>query len=121
VSFEAFDFVVDKSQPDKSWVDELNLSDHDKKVVRDYSENGRLKQIPIKQSKLLAIVRWLVLQFEPNRFYTEQEVNEIIKPIHEDYASLRRDMIGFGFLRREPAGTKYWLTPEDEQIVFEEG
>jgi hypothetical protein len=120
-SLEAIDFGVDKSQPDKAWIDKLDLSDPDKKVLWDYTENGCLRQIPMKQSKLLAIVRWLVLQFEPNRFYTEQEVNEIIKPIHEDYAGLRRDMIGFGFLRREPAGTKYWLTPEDEQITFEHG
>lgn len=119
VNFDMFDFDVDKSQPDKSWVNELDLSDEDKKVVRDYVYEGHLKQIPMKQPKLLAIVRWLVLHFEQGRIYTEQEVNEIIKPINPDYAGLRRDMIGFGFLRREPAGTKYWLTPEDEVIELQ--
>lgn len=119
VSLEAIDFSIDKSQPDKSWVNELDLSDEDKKVVRDYVYEGHLKQIPMKQPKLLAIVRWLVLHFEQGRIYTEQEVNEIIKPINPDYAGLRRDMIGFGFLRREPAGTKYWLTPEDEVIELQ--
>lgn len=120
INLEAIDFGVDKSQPDTSWIDELDLSKADKKVLRDYTDEGRLPSIPTKQSKLLAILRWLASKFEPDRFYTEPEVNEIIKPIHDDYASLRRDLISFGFLRRERGGSKYWLTPEDEKIAFED-
>lgn len=119
-SLEAIDFEVDKSRPDKSWIDELDLSKQDKKVLRDYTYKGRLKQIPMKESKLLAIMRWLVLQFDPNRTYTEKEVNALIIPINEDYTGLRRDLIGFGFLRRERNGSKYWLTPEDEDITFDD-
>lgn len=119
-SLEAVDFGVDNSRPDKSWIDELDLSKQDKKVLRAYTYNGRLKQIPMKESKLVSIMRWLALLFEPNRIYTEKEVNELIKPINEDYSGLRRDLIGFGFLRRERNGSKYWLTPEDEDIAFDD-
>lgn len=118
-SLETFDFSVDMSHPDKSWVNELDLSDEDKKVLRDYVVDGRLRNIPMKKGKLLSIVRWLALQFEPNRFYSEPEVNEIIKQFHHDYAGLRRDMIGFGYMRRERGGSKYWLTPEDEFILLD--
>ena len=34
----------------------------------------------------------------------------------EDFAGLRRDLVDFGYMRRERAGSKYWLTPEDEVV-----
>ena len=43
--------------------------------------------------------------FEYGRVYEEKEVNEIISPIHEDYCTIRRDMISEGIFRRD--GTRY--------------
>ncbi len=112
---------VDTSAPepdDLSWVDELNIevSAEDRRVFKDYTDEGRLLQIPAKQKKLLVILRWLATRFEPGVKYTEKEVNAIITPINEDFATLRRNLIEFGFLRRERAGTTYWLTPENEDV-----
>ena len=95
----------------------MDISDFDRKVLRDCTVDGRLQRIPKKQKKLLAILRWLVTKFEPDIMYTEHEVNEIINLSASptgDYVGLRRDLIDFGFLRRERGGGKYWLTPEDE-------
>jgi len=100
--------------PDNNWIDALPLQDWEKKVIRDYTYAGRLKQLPKKEKKLLAILNWLALQFEEGREYTEREVNEIITRYHGDYAGLRRDLISFGYLRRERGGSKYWVTPEEE-------
>lgn len=103
---------------DTGWIDALNWNDEDKKVLRDYTINGQLTQIPLKMKKLDAILRWLATRFEADRMYTEPEVNEVIKTAYAaDYASLRREMIGFGYLRRERGGGRYWLTPADEPIV----
>ncbi len=99
--------------PDNAWIDALPLEDWEKKVLRDYTFAGRLKQIPKKEKKLLAILNWLALHFEEEREYSEREVNEIITRYHPDYASLRRDLISYGYLRRERGGGKYWVTPED--------
>jgi len=99
-----------------TWIDELEMEDWEKKVLRDYTFNGRLKQIPTKQLKLLVILDWLATQFEVGRTYTEKEVNAVLQQYHEDYAGLRRDLIEFGYMRRERGGSKYWLTPEDESI-----
>jgi DNA-binding transcriptional ArsR family regulator len=104
------------SKNDTAWIDELDIPAADRKVLRDYTFNGRLKQLPSKQKKLLVVLRWLVTMFEPDRKYTESEVNEIITQVHGDYAGLRRDLIEFGFMRRERGGGKYWLTPEDEEV-----
>ena len=47
------------SQNDTTWVDALELPAEERKVLRDYTFNGRLKQIPSKQKKLLVVLRWL--------------------------------------------------------------
>ena len=83
-------------------------------ALRDHFTGHQLKQIPAKEKKWLVILRWLATQFEPGIRYTEKQVNAILTPINEDYAQMRRDLIGFGFMRRERGGGDYWLTPEDE-------
>jgi hypothetical protein len=81
----------------------------DRKIVNDYLlPNGKLKTIPAQRKKLEAVLRYLVQNFDPGRRYTEKEVNEILKRFHADTASLRREMIGFGLLAREPSGEAYW-------------
>lgn len=78
----------------------------ERKVLRDFLEDGALKEIPAYRKKRNVILRWLANQFEVGRTYTEAEVNEIIKRRHADSATLRRELIGGGFMRRE-RGT-YW-------------
>lgn len=99
---------------DNAWIDALDWEEADKKILRDHFTGHQLRQIPTKEKKWLVILRWLVTQFEPGVRYTEKQVNAILTPINEDYAQMRRDLIGFGFMRRERGGGDYWLTPEDE-------
>ncbi len=99
---------------DKSWIEALPFSAEDKKVLGEYTLNGRLTRFPNKEKRWLVILRWAATRFEPGRRYTEREVNTLLREINEDVASLRRDLVDFGFLRRERGGGDYWLTPEDE-------
>ena len=87
---------------------ELDLDAYDRKVLRDYMEGDRLKQIPRQWKKREVILRYLVEQFEPDRRYTEKEVNEIISRTHEDYATLRRELVDTGRMARERE--VYWRT-----------
>lgn len=105
---------VDTVEDDNAWIDALDFSDEDKKVLKAYTFAGRLKQIPTKDPKLMVVLNWLALAFERDVTYTEAQVNEIIAKVHADFATLRRNLVDYGFLRRERAGTKYWLAPEDE-------
>src|SRR5690606_30699236 len=41
-----------------SWIGELDMDETERKVIASYVEDGRLKQIPTKQKKLLIILRW---------------------------------------------------------------
>lgn len=99
---------------DTRWIDALDWSDEDKKILRDSTVNGRLPQLPTRQKRWLVVLRWLATRFEPDRRYTEKEVNAILTEAHPDYAMLRRSLIEYGFMRRERGGGDYWLAPEDE-------
>ena len=103
-------------ESDQAWIDALDWNADDKKVLRDYTRDERLTQLPTKDKKLLVIMRWLVTKFEPGTRYTEKEVNMILTQFHEDFAALRRYLVDYGFMRRERGGSHYWLTPEDEKV-----
>lgn len=81
----------------------------DRKVLSDYLvEDGRLKTIPSQQKKLQVILRRIAEDFEPDRTYTEKQVNEILARFHADTASLRRELISAHLLEREANGAAYW-------------
>lgn len=100
---------------DDRWIDALDWGEADRQVLRDYTHSGQLTYLPVRQQKLIVILCWLATLFQPDRLYREPEVNTILKSVYEsDYVSLRRDLVDFGYLRRERGGGKYWLTPADE-------
>lgn len=78
----------------------------ERKVLRDFLEEGTLREIPAYRKKRHVILRWLADQFEYGRTYTEAEVNAIIKRHHPDSATLRRELVGGDFMRREHG--VYW-------------
>lgn len=74
---------------------------YERKVLRDFLVDGRLKTIPAQEKKKQIILRYLVLRFEPGRQYTEREVNALIQEVHPDSASLRRYMVDARLLARD--------------------
>jgi hypothetical protein len=67
-----------------------------------------LVSIPVQRSKRMAILRWLVEDFQPGRQYTEAEVNQIISRHHPDFAALRRYMVDEELMQRRRG--IYWRT-----------
>ena len=51
----------------------------------------------------------LLIHFEKEKKYTEQEVSEILKNLYDDFATLRRYFIEYGFMARSKDGLQYWL------------
>lgn len=43
----------------------------------------------------------LVKNFEHGRDYPEREVNDLLRPVHEDVAFWRRELVNHGYLIRE--------------------
>jgi DNA-binding HxlR family transcriptional regulator len=92
----------------------MDLDGYDRKVVADYTRrDGSLKTIPAQRKKLEAVLRYIVRDFQPGRRYTERKVNEMLSRFHEDTASLRRELVGYGLMRREGGGGAYWRVEQD--------
>jgi biotin operon repressor len=88
---------------------DVDVDAYDRKVIADYSRrDGSLKTIPAQHKKLEAILRHVVKAFRPGRRYSEAKVNEILSRYHEDTASLRRELVGSGLMKREGGGGNYW-------------
>ena len=76
-----------------------------RKVIASFFEYGKLRSIPVQRKKKLICLEVIAENLVPGREYSEKELNAIIIPFHEDYCTIRRDMISEGILRRE--GNRY--------------
>ena len=78
-------------------------------------ENDCIKEIPASRKKRRIMLKWLVQKFELNRLYSEQELNQMIKPSHPDTATLRRELVGYNMMKRD--NSIYRRIPESEWRV----
>jgi hypothetical protein len=105
--------VEEPVEADDAWISALGWSKEDQQVLREHTRGKKILHLPAKLKKSEVIIRWLATLFEPERMYTEREVNEVLKAVYaEDFVSLRRDLVDLGYLRRERGGGKYWAAPE---------
>lgn len=77
------------------------------KVLENLFEYGRLKTIPVQRKKRRIVLEKLAESFEPGRVYAEREVNLLIANFHDDFCTLRRELIAEGIMER--ANGQYWL------------
>lgn len=66
-----------------------------------FTAEGRLRHIPAQLKKKLIVLEQLASRLDRGRRYAEQEINEFLLQYHEDYATLRREMIMHQFMFRE--------------------
>lgn len=69
----------------------------------------KLKTFSTKEKKKIVILKKISEQFDRNRKYSEKEVNSLIKEIFEDFATIRRYLIEYGFMERTNDCREYWL------------
>ncbi|WP_308638219.1 DUF2087 domain-containing protein [Paenibacillus silvisoli] len=71
---------------------------------------GPLTGLPRKEKRKAALLRHIAGSFKKGRKYKETEVNDVLKRfMAEEYVTLRRDLVDYGFLGRESDGSVYWL------------
>lgn len=70
------------------------------RTLRSFMREGRLVSIPAKRRARVIILLELLGHFETGRDYTEREVCDILRPIHDDVAYLRRELVDYGFMTR---------------------
>ncbi|MBY0755422.1 DUF2087 domain-containing protein [Clostridium sardiniense] len=88
-----------------------------KKVVdieRYLNNEKKIVVWPSKRNAKNIILEYLITKFEYERYYSEKEVNEVIKLWSnlDDFVLLRRELFDNKFLLRESDGSKYWKNIE---------
>lgn len=82
------------------------------KVLLSYFKKGiegELDTFPSKEKRKLIVLQNILKRFEPNRIYSEKEINEILKTIYNDFAIIRRSLIEYGFMGRSKDCAEYWI------------
>jgi len=87
-------------------INEKEISD----TIKTYfDENGALKNFPSKEKRKIIVLREIAKNFSKGKKYTEPELNRIIIRIYDDYPTIRRYLIEYGFLDRTNDCKSYWV------------
>ncbi len=78
-------------------------------LKRFLDDEGKVTVWPSKHSYKVIVLSYLATKFEYDRFYTEKEVNEILKQWHTftDWPLLRRELIDRHYMARDKNGYNY--------------
>ncbi|WP_297428064.1 DUF2087 domain-containing protein [Clostridium sp.] len=90
---------------------EVTNSEQDQiiKTYFDLSGELQLKSFPTKEKRKIVVLRKISTLFDSDKRYSEKEVNEILKQVYDDIATIRRYLIQYGFMERTKDCKEYWL------------
>lgn len=92
------------------YINSIEFTEQEKKhTLETFFQDGHLVKLPKKEKRKVIIFLELIKTFDENRIYSEREVNEVIKDIHGDFATIRRYLIDFKLLERSTDGKEYWV------------
>ena len=111
INMLAGDFICDAHNGATTLDDRFNITKEEKiKVIETYvDENGALKSYPSKEKKKIILLEEIMKNFNVGKKYSEKEINRVLKRIYEDYATIRRALIQYGFLDRSKDCSEYWV------------
>ncbi|WP_088042423.1 metalloregulator ArsR/SmtB family transcription factor [Bacillus sp. EAC] len=90
---------------------EMSVTDEERTAIINnfFTKDGKLKIYPAQRKKKLVVLAHMIKGLEFGRVYPEKEINEYLKQFHEDYATLRRELIMCQYMYRE--NNQYELNP----------
>ena len=92
--------IIAEPSPE-SEAQERRDEEYRQKVLDNFFEYGRLKSIPAQRKKERIVLERIAEAFEFDELYTEREVNLKIAEFHDDFCTIRRDMVGEGLFARD--------------------
>lgn len=105
------DAICDPHKGATTLDDRFNITKEEKiKVIKTYvDENGGLKSYPAREKKKIILLEEITKNFNVGKKYSEKEVNRVLKRIYQDYVTIRRALIQYGFLDRSKDCSEYWV------------
>ena len=68
-----------------------------------------LSTFPSKEKRKIIVLQHILTRFDRNKKYSEKEINEVLKSIYQDFATIRRYLIEYGFMERSKDCMEYWV------------
>lgn len=103
----------------------FDITEQDReKVLNKYfpeGNGGPLTTFHMQQKHKYIVLTEIAKRFETERKYSEKQVNELLNEVNDDYVEIRRYLIDYGLLEREPDGSQYWLASSADQQSAEVG
>lgn len=87
----------------------ITENEEDKIIKNYFHKTGHLKEFPSKEKKKIAVLRHILKSFKRGEKYNEKQVNLILKRMYDDYVSIRRALIEYGFMDRKDDCSQYWV------------
>ncbi|MBJ6723334.1 metalloregulator ArsR/SmtB family transcription factor [Geomesophilobacter sediminis] len=87
-------------------VQEQRFDDYRAKVVATFFPHGTLERLPAQHKKRLIVLEQFAARFEEGHRYMESEVTGLIRPLFDDYCTVRRLLVDEGLIRRDDS--HYW-------------
>ncbi|SDS05923.1 DUF2087 domain-containing protein [Microlunatus soli] len=79
-------------------------------IVQRWFVDGRLRAIPSRRKIRAAVLLEVLSRVHPGQLYTEQQISRLLGEIHPDFATVRRELVGLGYLQRRDG--RYWVCSE---------
>ena len=79
------------------------------KVLETFFKDGKLTTFPSKEKRKIIVLQKIINYFSYSNTYTEKDINDILKNIYDDYVTIRRYLIQYGFMDRNKDGSQYWI------------
>lgn len=94
--------------------DNYNVTEEEKeKIINNYfkkeGEIEKLTTLPSKEKRKVIVLEYIMKNFEENKKYTHQEVNQKLEEIYPDYSTIRRHLNDYGFMDRTRDCQLYWV------------
>lgn len=105
------DILCDAHKTATTIDDRFNITDKEREsIIKNYmDETGAIKTFPAKEKNKIIVLSEIVKQFTSGKKYPEKEINRILQRIYEDYATIRRSLIEYGFFERSNDCSSYWV------------
>lgn len=91
--------------------DRYNITDKERKetIATYMDEHGALKTYPSKEKRKVIVLSEIIKNFSKGKTYSEKEINRVLQRIYEDYVSIRRALVEYGFIDRTNDCSSYWV------------
>jgi hypothetical protein len=90
----------------------ITTTEESEKIIKTYFTSLsplKLKEFPAREKKKIIVLKKIMEQFESGKRYEEKEINKVLKSNYDDYPTIRRYLIEYGFMDRTQDCKEYWI------------